>query len=244
MRNSPEGFNRGDRTTIELPRAQREEIAELFALGKRIVLVNYSGSAMGLLPETERCEAILQAWYPGEAGGTAIADVLFGDCNPSGRLPVTFYRSDEDLPDFEDYDMASGHTYRYFRGDPLFAFGHGLSYSNFSYSRARVWRGELVLKVRNRSRVAGDEVVQLYVRKHGDEEGPRLSLRGFQRVHVPARKSVTVRIPLDDKVFAAYDEASGELRATPGRFTLYYGSSSDRHDLKTLNISKRRYQNL
>ena len=170
--------------------------------------------------------------------------MLFGDCNPSGRLPVTFYRSDEDLPDFEDYDMASGHTYRYFQGDPLFAFGHGLSYSRFSYSRARIWRGELVLKVRNRSRIAGDEVVQLYVRKHGDEEGPRLSLRGFQRVHVPARKSVTVRIPLDDKVFAAYDEASGELRATPGRFTLYYGSSSDRHDLNTLNISKRRYQNL
>ncbi len=241
MRNSPEGFNRGDRTTIELPRAQREEVAGLSAQGKRIVFVNFSGSAMGLLPETERCEAILQAWYPGEAGGTAVADVLFGDCNPSGRLPVTFYRSDGDLPDFNDYDMASGHTYRYFRGEPLFAFGHGLSYSRFSYSRARVWKGELVLKVRNRSRLAGDEVVQLYVRKHGDEEGPNLSLRGFRRVHVPARKSVTVRIPLDEQVFAAYDEASGELRATPGRFTLYYGSSSDRHDLKTLNISKRRY---
>ena len=239
MRNSPEGFNRGDRTTIELPRAQRKEVAELRKLGKHIVFVNYSGSAMGLLDETERCEAILQAWYPGEAGGTAIADVLFGDCNPSGRLPVTFYRNDEDLPDFNDYDMASGHTYRYFRGKPLFAFGHGLSYSRMAYSRARVWRGELVLKVRNRSRIAGDEVVQLYVRKHGDEDGPRLSLRGFQRVHVPARKSVTVRIPLDEQVFAAYDEASGELRATRGRFSLYYGSSSDRKDLKKLTVSKR-----
>ena len=244
MRNSPEGFNRGDRTTIELPRAQREEVAALRDQGKRIVFVNFSGSAMGLLPETERCEAILQAWYPGEAGGTAVADVLFGDCNPSGRLPVTFYRSDADLPDFNDYDMASGHTYRYFKGDPLFAFGHGLSYSHITYSRARIWKGELVLKVRNRSRIAGDEVVQLYVRKHGDEEGPRLSLRGFRRVHVPAHKSVTVRIPLDEKVFAAYDEASGELRATPGRFTLYYGSSSDHHDLKSLSVSKRRYQNL
>ena len=244
MRNSPEGFNRGDRTTIQLPLYQRKEVAELSKLGKHIVFVNYSGSAMGLLDETERCEAILQAWYPGEAGGTAIADVLFGDYNPSGRLPVTFYRNDEDLPDFEDYDMASGHTYRYFRGKPLFAFGYGLSYSRFSYSRARVWKGELVLKVRNRSHVAGDEVVQLYVRKHGDEEGPRLTLRGFQRVHVPARSSVTVRIPLDDKTFASYDETSGELRATPGRFTLYYGSSSDRHDLKALNISKRRFRNL
>ena len=244
MRNSPEGFNRGDRTTIELPRAQREEVAGLSAAGKRIVFVNFSGSAMGLLPETERCEAILQAWYPGEAGGTAVADVLFGDCNPSGRLPVTFYRSDSDLPDFEDYDMASGHTYRYFKGDPLFAFGHGLSYSRISYSRARVWRGELVLRLRNRSRIAGDEVVQLYVRKHGDDEGPRLSLRSFRRVHVPAGKSVTVRIPLDEQVFATYDEASGELRATPGRFTLYYGASSDRRDLKSLGISKRRYQKL
>jgi beta-glucosidase len=241
MRNSPEGFNRGDRTTIELPRAQREEIEELRVLGKRIVFVNFSGSAMGLLPETERCEAILQAWYPGEAGGTAVADVLFGDCNPSGRLPVTFYRSDADLPDFNDYDMASGHTYRYFQGEPLFAFGHGLSYSRIAYSRARVWRGELVLKLRNRSRIDGDEVVQLYVRKHGDEEGPRLSLRSFQRVHVPARKSVTVRIPLDDEVFAAYDEASGELRATPGRFSLYYGSSSARKDLKHLTVSRRRF---
>ena len=241
MRNSPEGFNRGDRTTIELPRDQRKEVAELARAGKHIVFVNYSGSAMGLLAETERCEAILQAWYPGEAGGTAIADVLFGDCNPSGRLPVTFYRNDEDLPDFDDYDMASGHTYRYFKGNPLFPFGYGLSYSRFSYSRARIWRGELILKVRNRSRTAGDEVVQLYVRKHGDEQGPRLSLRGFSRVHVPARKTVTVRIPLDEKTFAAYDEASGELRATPGRFTLYYGSSSARRDLRQLTISKRKF---
>ena len=238
MRNSPEGFNRGDRTTIELPRAQREEVAALKADGKRIVFVNFSGSAMGLLPETQRCEAILQAWDPGEAGGTAIADVLFGDYNPSGRLPVTFYRSDADLPEFEDYNMASGHTYRYFQGDPLFAFGYGLSYTRFSYSRARVWNGELVLKVRNRGRVAGDEVVQLYVRKKGDEEGPRLALRGFQRVHVPAHKSVTVRIPLDEKTFATYDEASGELRATPGRFTLYYGSSSAPKALKRLHIRK------
>ena len=140
--------------------------------------------------------------------------------------------------------MASGHTYRYFKGDPLFAFGYGLSNSHITYSRARIWKGELVLKLRNRSRIAGDEVVQFYVRKHGDDEGPRLSLRGFRRVHVPAHKSVTVRIPLDAQVFAAYDEASGELRATPGRFTLYYGSSSDHYDLKSLNVSKRRYQNL
>ena len=238
MRNSPEGFNRGDRTTIELPRAQRAEVASLYKAGKRIVFVNYSGSAMGLLPETKTCEAILQAWYPGEAGGTAIADVLFGDCNPSGRLPVTFYRSDEDLPDFEDYDMA-GHTYRYFTGKPLFPFGHGLSYTTFKYGRARVRGGELVLTLRNKGRMDGDEVVQVYMAKREDKGGPQKALRAFRRVSVPAGQRVTVRIPLDDSVFATYDEAAGELRATPGHFTLYYGPSADNHQLRKIKIRKR-----
>ena len=238
MRNSPEGFNRGDRTTIELPRAQRAEVDSLYKAGKRIVFVNYSGSAMGLLPETKTCEAILQAWYPGEAGGTAIADVLFGDCNPSGRLPVTFYRSDEDLPDFEDYDMA-GHTYRYFTGKPLFPFGHGLSYTTYKYGRARVRGGELVLTLRNKGRMDGDEVVQVYMAKREDKGGPQKALRAFRRVSVPAGQRVTVRIPLDDSVFATYDEAAGELRATPGHFTLYYGPSADNHQLRKIKIRKR-----
>ena len=238
MRNSPEGFNRGDRTTIEFPRAQRAEIDSLARSGKRIILVNCSGSAMGLLPETERCEAILQAWYPGEAGGTALAEILLGDCNPSGHLPVTFYRSDDDLPDFDDYDMA-GRTYRYFTGEPLFHFGHGLSYAKFRFGRARVRDGELVLKVRNRSRRDGDEVVQLYMTKREDAEGPQMALRGFRRVSVPAGKAVTVRIPLDEAVFATYDADSGELRATPGHFTLRYGPSADPKQLKSLKITRR-----
>ena len=237
MRNSPEGFDRGDRTTIELPRTQRAEIDSLARAGKRIVLVNFSGSAMGLLPETERCAAILQAWYPGEAGGTAIADVLFGDCNPSGRLPVTFYRSDDDLPAFDDYNMT-GRTYRYFQGEPLFAFGHGLSYSVFKYGRARVRNHELIIKVRNRSRTDGDEVVQVYMAKKEDAGGPQKALRGFRRVHVPAHGSATVRIPLDGTFYATYDEASGELRATPGRFTVWYGHSSAPQDLRKLKIRK------
>ena len=237
MRNSPEGFDRGDRTTIELPRTQRAEIDSLARAGKRIVLVNFSGSAMGLLPETERCAAILQAWYPGEAGGTAIADVLFGDCNPSGRLPVTFYRSDDDLPAFDDYNMT-GRTYRYFTGEPLFAFGHGLSYSVFKYGRARVRNHELIIKVRNRSRTDGDEVVQVYMAKKEDAGGPQKALRAFRRVHVPAHGSATVRIPLDGTFYATYDEASGELRATPGRFTVWYGHSSAPQDLRKLKIRK------
>jgi beta-glucosidase len=237
MRNSPEGFDRGDRTTIEFPRVQRAEIDSLARLGKQIVLVNFSGSAMGLLPETERCAAILQAWYPGEAGGTAIADVLFGDCNPSGRLPVTFYRSDADLPAFDDYNMA-GHTYRYFTGDPLFHFGHGLSYSSFRYGRARVRNHELIIKVRTRSRVEGDEVIQVYMAKREDAGGPQKTLRAFRRVHVPARGSATVRIPLDATFYATYDEASGEMRATPGRFTVWYGHSAAPQDLRKLKIRK------
>lgn len=238
MRNSPEGFDRGDRTTIELPRAQRAEVDSLRALGKRIVFVNFSGSAMGLLPETERCAAILQAWYPGEAGGTAIADVLFGDCNPSGRLPITFYRSDGDLPDFNDYDMT-GHTYRYFTGSPLFHFGHGLSYTTYKYGRARVRKGGLVVKVRNCGRMDGDEIVQLYMSKREDTDGPQLTLRAFRRISIPAGKTVKVRIPLDEGVFATYDETAGDLRATPGHFTLYYGPSSDRSVLKKINIRRR-----
>ena len=239
MRNSPEGFDRGDRTTIELPRAQRAELDSLKQAGKRIVFVNYSGSAMGLLPETQSCEAILQAWYPGEAGGTAIADVLFGDYNPSGRLPVTFYRSDEDLPDFEDYDME-GHTYRYFEGTPLFHFGYGLSYTTFKYGRARVRGGELLIRVRNRGRMDGDEVVQVYMGKREDSDGPQMALRAFRRVHIPAHKSVLVRIPLDEALFATYDEASGEMKATPGHFTLWYGSSADRNVLRSRNIHRRK----
>ena len=128
------GFRGGDRTDIELPAVQRELIAALHRAGKRIVYVNCSGSAVALEPEAQHCDAILQAWYPGQAGGTAVADVLFGDYNPAGRLPVTFYKNQAQLPDFEDYRMQ-GRTYRYFRGEPLFPFGHGLSYTTFDMVR-------------------------------------------------------------------------------------------------------------
>ena len=128
------GFKKGDRTDIELPAVQRELIDALYRAGKKIVLVNCSGSPIGLEPETKKCEAILQAWYPGQQGGTAVAEVLFGDYNPAGRLPVTFYRNVSQLPDFEDYNMA-GRTYRYMQDTPLFPFGYGLSYTTFSYDK-------------------------------------------------------------------------------------------------------------
>ena len=124
------GFKKGDRTSIELPEVQRNLLAALHRAGKKVILVNCSGSPVGLVPETETCEAILQAWYPGQQGGRAVADVLFGDYNPAGRLPVTFYRNIEQLPDFEDYNMT-GRTYRFMKERPLFPFGYGLSYTTF-----------------------------------------------------------------------------------------------------------------
>ena len=232
------GFYMGDRTTIELPAPQREEVAALKDAGKKIVFVNMSGCAIALVPESERCNAILQAWYGGEMAGTAIADVLFGDYNPGGKLPVTFYAGDADLPDFLDYNMA-GRTYRYFDGKPLWCFGHGLSYTAFKYGRPRVRKGELVVKVRNTGSVDGDEVVQMYVRKDGDTEGPRMSLRGFRRVGIPAGKAVKVRIPLDDRTFECYDESVGKLSAGEGSFTLYCGGSSDPEALRSVRVRKK-----
>ena len=128
------GFSGGDRTTIELPEVQRNILKALKQAGKKVIFVNCSGSAVALVPETKSCDAILQAWYPGQAGGTAVADVLFGDYNPSGKLPVTFYKNTDQLPDFENYDMK-GRTYRYMTETPLYPFGYGLSYTTFDISK-------------------------------------------------------------------------------------------------------------
>ncbi|MDR0989660.1 MAG: glycoside hydrolase family 3 C-terminal domain-containing protein [Prevotellaceae bacterium] len=227
------GFKRGDRTDIELPAVQRELIAALHRAGKRIVLVNCSGSPIGLVPESERCEAIVQAWYPGQAGGTAVADVLLGKYNPAGRLPVTFYRNVSQLPDFENYDMK-GRTYRYLAQTPLFAFGHGLSYSNFVYGTPTLSAdrfsagGQLTLTVplTNNSLREGDEVVQLYLRKEGDAGGPVKTLRAFRRVSVPAGESVNVLFPLGEKELEWWNEATNSVTLTPGNYTLLVGGSS------------------
>ena len=233
-----EGFYKGDRTTIELPRAQREEITALHAAGKKVVFVNMSGGAVALEPETHNCCAILQAWYGGETAGTALADIIFGDVNPSGHLPVTFYRSDADLPDILDYRMEN-RTYRYFDGEPLWAFGHGLSYTKFKFRRARVKDGMLVVKVRNCGRRDGDDVVQMYVAKDEDTDGPKMALRGFKRVSVPARKTVTVCIPLDnDDVLAVYDGSAGRMVAGPGHYTVYYGDSSAPERLRKIRYTR------
>ena len=236
MRNSYEGFYKGDRTTIELPAVQRALVKALSEAGKQVVLVNCSGSAMGLVPESEVCDAIVQAWYPGEAGGRAVADVLFGDYNPAGRLPVTFYRDDSQLPDFENYSME-GRTYRFFEGDPLFAFGYGLSYTTFEYSQPRydARRQRITVKLTNTGSRDGDEVAQLYIQRQGEQQRAK-ALRGFQRVSVPAGKTVKLSFPLSDRSFEFYDADTRNVKALPGPYLMLVGGSSRSQDLQSLQI--------
>ena len=228
------GFRGGDRTDIQLPAVQRQLLKALHEAGKKVVLVNFSGSAMGLVPETGTCDAIVQAWYPGEEGGTALADILFGDIVPSGKLPVTFYRSIDQVPDYEDYSMK-GRTYRYFTGDALFPFGYGLSYTEFAYGDARVKRGVLEIPVTNTGSRDADEVVQLYVRRPADTEGPIKSLRGFQRVSIPAGATVTVNFPLTAETFLSWSPKAGDMVPTKGDWEILYGGSSADSSLKHLN---------
>ncbi len=225
------GFRGGDRTDIQLPAVQRELLKALHDAGKKVIFVNFSGSAMGLEPETESCDAILQAWYPGEEGGAAIANVLFGDVAPSGKLPLTFYKSIDQLPDFEDYSMT-GRTYRYFQGEPLYPFGFGLSYTTFEYGEARVKGKNLVIPISNTGSVDATEVVQLYVKKADDAEGPIKSLRGFQRVQIPAGQTVEVSLPLTDDTFLAWSEEKQNMVPLKGKWELLYGGNS--HDVKSL----------
>ena len=236
MRVNYKGFKGGDRTSIELPETQRRYIAELKKTGKPIIFVHLSGSAVALAPEAANCDAILQGWYAGQAGGQAVADVLFGDYNPAGRLPVTFYASDADLPDFGDYDMA-GHTYRYFKGKPLFPFGHGLSYSRFMYGNAKLRNGKICIPLRNISERDGEEVVQIYVRRADDEEGPSMSLRGFKRVSLKPGEIAEVEIPFTEADIDLFDPATGNMGAAKGKYIIYYGGTSDVSRLKNIKIT-------
>ena len=230
------GFSGGDRTDLELPAVQRQLLQALHDAGKKVVFVNFSGCALGLVPETQSCDAILQAWYPGQEGGTAIVEALYGEFNPSGKLPVTFYRSVDQLPEVEDYNME-GHTYRYFRGTPLFPFGYGLSYTQFHYGAGKVHDGVLEFTVRNAGKRNGTEVVQLYVRKPGDVGGPNKTLRAFRRVTVAAGASATVRIPLDDEVFTWWSESAQNMVPVHGEYELLFGGSSADEDLKKVKYS-------
>ena len=229
------GFKGGDRTDIQLPACQRELIAALRQSGKKVVYVNCSGSAIALVPESENCDAILQAWYPGERGGDAVADILFGDYNPSGKLPVTFYRSVDDLPDFLDYKMTN-RTYRYFTGTPLWHFGYGKSYTTFSFRKPKYRDGVLTVEVTNTGSLAGDEVVQVYVRRPADASGPQKTLRAFSRVSLEAGESRTVSIPLPRESFEMWDEATNTMRVISDRYEVMVGNSSRPEDLITIPV--------
>lgn len=228
-----EGFRGGDRTTIELPNVQRKLVKALKATGKPIVFVNFSGCAMGLQPESQICDAILQAWYPGQAGGTAIAEVLFGDYNPAGRLPITFYKKDNQLPDFEDYNMQ-GRTYRYLNYEPLYPFGHGLNYTTFSYSTPFIENGKLKVKVTNSGNYNGDEVIQLYIKRYDDPDGPLKTLRGFQRIHIPAGQTSEVSFPLTSDTFTWWDKDSNTVHPLQGRYKILVGGTSEESLLKSI----------
>ncbi len=237
------GFRGGDRETIELPEVQTRMLRELKKTGKPLVLVNFSGSCIALEREADLCDAILQAWYPGQAGGDAIASVLFGDYNPAGRLPVTFYRNTAQLPDFEDYSMK-GRTYRYMTEKPLFPFGHGLSYSHFEYGDARSSHAEMkedrtlsiYIPVSNTSQLDGEEVVQLYLRYSKDKEGPVKCLRSFKRVSIGKGETMEVKLDLTDEDFEWFDPETNTMRPLAGEYELLYGGTSDGNGLKSLKV--------
>ena len=232
-----EGFRGGDRTSIELPAVQRNFLKALKAAGKTVIFVNCSGSAIALKPETETCDAILQAWYAGQEGGQAIAEALFGDVNPSGKLPVTFYQSTEQLPDYEDYSMK-GRTYRYF-SDPLFAFGYGQSYTQFEIGEAKLASGQtLTVPVTNTGKRDGTEVVQVYIRDLADTDGPLKSLRAFQRVDVKTGQTVNAELSLPDSAFEFFDSTTNTMRVKNGQFEILYGTSSRDQDLRRLTITR------
>jgi beta-glucosidase len=242
-----EGFNRGDRTWIELPSVQEDLLKALQATGKPVVFVNCSGSAIAMPWEEKNLPAIVQAWYPGEQGGRAVAEVLFGDVNPAGRLPITFYRSTADLPPFEDYSMTN-RTYRYFTGKPLFAFGHGLSYAKFQYSNAALdapsyGSGDTIklsFSLKNAGQLDGDEVAQVYFR-HLDSAvtQPKLALCGFARVHLVKGGSMSLTVDMPAQRFRYWDTREKKYVVEPGKYELLIGGASDDIRLRTrVNISK------
>ncbi|BCM92628.1 xylan 1,4-beta-xylosidase [Abditibacteriota bacterium] len=243
MRVTYEGFNGGDRTTIELPAGQHAMLQALQATGKPVVFVNCSGSAVAMPWEADNIPAILQAWYPGQAGGTAVADVLFGDFNPAGRLPFTIYRSTADLPAFTDYSMK-GRTYRYFTGKPLWAFGHGLSYTQFSYgtpTKMDKVKGTsnitLQLPVKNTGSRAGDEVAQVYARPlFTDARQPLRRLIGFTRVSIGAGQTRPVALHIPAERLRVWDSKKNDYQVVPGQYELAIGAASDDARVK-LNVS-------
>lgn len=235
------GFRGGDREIIELPASQRQMLSELKDLGKPVIFVLCTGSAIGLAEDEQHYDALLNAWYPGQAGGQAVADVLFGDYNPAGRLPVTFYKSTDQLPDFQDYSMK-GRTYRYMEDPVLYPFGHGLSYTTFSYGKARISAriikaGDPVtvsFEVRNTGKREGEEVLQVYVQRLRDPQAPVKSLRGFSRIALAPGEESLQSFVLEAGAFSFYDPAQDRVVPKAGDYRILYGPSSEDSRLESL----------
>jgi beta-glucosidase len=223
------GFSGGDRTSLDLPAPQQKLLERLVATGKPTVLVLMNGSALALNWADEHVPAIVEAWYPGGEGGTAVAALLAGDFSPAGRLPLTFYKSVDQLPPFDDYSM-SRRTYRYFDGEPLYSFGYGLSYTTFKYSAVRTSAPsvpatgamKIAVDVTNTGAMAGDEVVQLYLTHAGARGAPVRELKGFQRIHLAKGEARVVELTLRDRDLSIVD-ASGKRRIVPGRVDIWIG---------------------
>jgi beta-glucosidase len=218
------GFAGGDRTSLDLPAPQEALLKRVQAVGKPTVLVLMNGSALSTNWADANLPAIVEAWYPGEEGGAAVAGLLAGDFSPAGRLPVTFYKSAEQLPPFEDYAMA-GRTYRYFKGEVLYPFGHGLSYTSFGYANPRVQTKGTVsvsVDVTNSGARDGDEVVQLYLSHPGVAGAPVRALEGFQRIHLAKGEKRSVTFTLDDRALSVVDD-KGVRKVVPGTVDVWVG---------------------
>jgi beta-glucosidase len=234
------GFYRGDRTSIMLPQIQTDLLQALKATGKPVVFILMSGSAVSFPWESQNLDAIISAWYGGESIGSAIADVLLGKYNPSGRLPVTFYANDSDLPDIEDYNM-NNRTYKYFKGKPLYPFGYGLSYTTFSYQWDALPKKEYnrtgtincSLKIANTGKFGGDEVAQIYI-KYPDGKGfPLKELRHFERKYIAEGQTGQVKVSIPVKSLAKWDEKAGKSVVPAGNYSLYAGGNSENEAIIT-----------
>ena len=219
-----DGFHGGDRTSIDLPRIQEGMLMKIKKMGKPVVFVLCSGGAVVLDWEDENLDAVLEGWYGGQAAGTAMADVLFGRVNPSGKLPVTFYSKQNELPPFDSYEMEN-RTYRFMTEKPLYPFGYGLSYTQFEYINAKYDPNAHVFtcSIQNTGKYDGEEVAQLYLTNLEDKQGPVKTLVGFKRVYVPAGKSVTVSFQVDSEFFQTFSDERQHFESHLGRYVFHYG---------------------
>ena len=233
----------GDKQTIELPKVQQMLVKAMHQTGRPVIFVNCSGSAIAFGSVEGQYDALLQAWYPGQGGAKALAEVLFGDFNPGGKLPVTFYRSNDDLPDFMDYSMKN-RTYRYFTGVPQYAFGYGLSYTTFGVGQGKLsaktmkknGKVTVTVPVTNTGDREGTETIQVYVKRLGDAGAPIKALKGFQKLTLKAGETQQAEITLDSEAFEYYDETIDELAVKPGKYQILYGTSSRDEDLQSFDF--------